>query len=331
MLSKNMLERLSMHRLASVSATVNPLCQHHAPETSRNLCVDRCWHVRKGSLSGLKAATSAAAPTLCRAWVMGRSRGARRACTGNDSQYPGQAASCDSLCKAVGHGSPPAAPQPASCAPAVAGCGHSLLALLGTAESGVAAALAALLLLSAPAAAAESGVAYDPGAGGDLLKNLAGAAYLLLVAVFLARLLRRRTNSSLSQVRMVAAACTNYFGYALGLCCPCSLAWCTQVIGTRCIYLLCRSKWSTPYGLGACTFCMQCLGCAFAAALVVSWHLRSNAVCRLVFSGESLCSACAPGRRGGRPWGRRAALTAAHGRSSLRRPHPWQPCGAPTR
>ncbi|KAK9825156.1 hypothetical protein WJX81_006625 [Elliptochloris bilobata] len=55
------------------------------------------------------------------------------------------------------------------------------------------------MLLVAPAAAAEGGVAYEPGAGGDLLKNLAGAAYLLLVAIFIARLLRKRAKTSLSQ------------------------------------------------------------------------------------------------------------------------------------
>lgn len=57
------------------------------------------------------------------------------------------------------------------------------------------------MLLAAPAAAAEGSVTYVPGAGGDVVRNLAGAAYLVLVGVFIARLLRKRANSSLTQAR----------------------------------------------------------------------------------------------------------------------------------
>ena len=206
MLSTSMLERLGMHRLASGSGTARLLCEYHAYQASHDLCVGRCWLKRKGPCCGLKTSTSALAPIDCRSWAR-RSIGTQRACTGHGCQQPSQAASCDSLCKALGRAGRPQPSQPALGAPALPDTGivHFAPALLGTAETGAAAALAALLLFSAPAAAAESGVAYDPGAGGDLLKNVAGVAYLLLVAVFLARLLRRRTNSSLSQVRVVAA------------------------------------------------------------------------------------------------------------------------------
>ncbi len=57
------------------------------------------------------------------------------------------------------------------------------------------------MLLAAPAAAGEGSVTYVPGAGGDVVRNLAGAAYLVLVGVFIARLLRKRANSSLTQAR----------------------------------------------------------------------------------------------------------------------------------
>ena len=201
-----MLERLSMHRLASTSGTAHASCEDRAHQTSKNMCINRCWLVLKGPL---RASTPMAAPILCTACTTRTSSSAPRAFSRRGCQQLGHATSCDGSCKAVGRVGVPHAPQEARGAPATleAGCWHLLPGLLGTAETGAAAALAALLLLGAPAAAAESGIAYDPGAGGDLLKNLAGAAYLLLVAVFLARLLRRRTNSSLSQVRGVAAAC----------------------------------------------------------------------------------------------------------------------------
>jgi hypothetical protein len=71
--------------------------------------------------------------------------------------------------------------------------------------AGLALALAGALAAAAPAGAAESGVAYEPGAGGGLLKSLAGAAYLALVAVFVLRLLSKRANSSLTQVLLSLA------------------------------------------------------------------------------------------------------------------------------
>ena len=191
-------ERLSMHRLASTSGTVHASCEDRAQQTSKNMCVTRRWLVRKGPP---RASTPLPPPMFCAACTVGTSTSAPRA-------YTSRATSCHSSCNAAGRVGVPHAPQAARRAPAMleASCLHLLPGLLSTAETGLATALAALLLLSAPAAAAESGIAYDPGAGGDLLKNLAGAAYLLLVAVFLARLLRRRTNSSLSQV-CEASAC----------------------------------------------------------------------------------------------------------------------------
>ena len=199
-----MLERLSMHRLASTSGTVQASCEDRAHQISQNMCFNRCWLVRKGPLRG---STPLPALTLCTACTTRTSSSALLALSRRGCQQLGHATSCASSCKAAGRDGLQLAPHAARGAPATleASCLRLLPALLGTAGTGAAAALAALLLLSAPAAAAESGVAYDPGAGGDLLKNLAGAAYLLLVAVFLARLLRRRTNSSLSQVHAVAA------------------------------------------------------------------------------------------------------------------------------
>ena len=201
MMCNYVLERLSMHRLASTSGTVHASCEHRAQQTSKNMCVNRRWLVRKGPP---RASTPLPAPLFFTACTLGTSTSTPRAFTSC-----AHATSCDSSCKAAGRVGAQVAPQAARRAPATleASCLDLLPGLLSTAETGAAAALAALLLLAAPAAAAESGIAYDPGAGGDLLKNLAGAAYLLLVAVFLARLLRRRTNSSLSQVRGVAAAC----------------------------------------------------------------------------------------------------------------------------
>lgn len=89
------------------------------------------------------------------------------------------------------------AEPPASAAVSEAADAPALLAV------GLALALAGALAVAAPAGAAESGVAYEPGAGGGLLKSLAGVAYLALVAVFVLRLLRKRANSSLTQVQLL--------------------------------------------------------------------------------------------------------------------------------
>lgn len=49
------------------------------------------------------------------------------------------------------------------------------------------------------AAAAADKVAYDAAAGSDFLKNAAGAAYVVLLVVFAARLLRKRATTATSQ------------------------------------------------------------------------------------------------------------------------------------
>ena len=49
------------------------------------------------------------------------------------------------------------------------------------------------------AAFAEETVAYDPASGSDFLKNVAGAAYVVLLVVFAARLLRKRATTATSQ------------------------------------------------------------------------------------------------------------------------------------
>lgn len=240
MVGNCILERLSMHRLASTSGSVHALCEDRAQQTSKNMCFNRRWLVRKGPP---RASMPVPAPMSCTACTTGTSTSALRAFTSR-----GNATSCNSSCKAAGRVGVQLAPQASRGAPAAleAGCLHLLPALLSTAETGAVAALAALLLFSAPAAAAESGVAYDPGAGGDLLKNLAGAAYLLLVAVFLARLLRRRTNSSLSQVRGVSRCLCYMRGKRRGRVAPrrsCRLhAWAV------CNWWVCRSSYQCRKG-----------------------------------------------------------------------------------
>lgn len=53
----------------------------------------------------------------------------------------------------------------------------------------------AALALTLPALAADP-VAYDPAAGSDVLKNVAGVAYVVLLVVFAFRLLRRRADTA---------------------------------------------------------------------------------------------------------------------------------------
>ena len=53
----------------------------------------------------------------------------------------------------------------------------------------------ASLLVTLPALAAPP-VAYDPAAGSDALKNVAGVAYVVLLVVFAFRLLRRRADTA---------------------------------------------------------------------------------------------------------------------------------------
>lgn len=65
------------------------------------------------------------------------------------------------------------------------------------------AAVGSALLAAAPALAAEGGVRYDPGAGGDFVKNLAGVAYLGLVLFFIVRLLRKRARTATGEVQPV--------------------------------------------------------------------------------------------------------------------------------
>ena len=59
-------------------------------------------------------------------------------------------------------------------------------------------ALAATLAHPLAAVAADS-VTYDPASGSDFLKNVAGAAYVVLLVVFAARLLRKRATTATSQ------------------------------------------------------------------------------------------------------------------------------------
>ena len=62
------------------------------------------------------------------------------------------------------------------------------------------AAVGSALLAAGPVLAAE-GVKYDPGAGGDAVKNLAGVAYLGLVLFFIVRLLSKRARTATGEVR----------------------------------------------------------------------------------------------------------------------------------
>lgn len=54
-------------------------------------------------------------------------------------------------------------------------------------------------LASPLAAAAADAIPYDKSAGSDFLKNVAGAAYVVLLVVFAARLLRKRATTATSQ------------------------------------------------------------------------------------------------------------------------------------
>jgi hypothetical protein len=69
-------------------------------------------------------------------------------------------------------------------------------------DSATPAVVAGLLvpLLGCAAALADEGVAYKSGAGMDVLKLLAGVAYIILVVVFVVRLLKKRATNATSQV-----------------------------------------------------------------------------------------------------------------------------------
>lgn len=55
-------------------------------------------------------------------------------------------------------------------------------------------------LLVPPVLAAEA-VKYEPGSGSDVLKTLAGAAYIILVVVYFVRLFRKRAQTATGEVR----------------------------------------------------------------------------------------------------------------------------------
>ena len=59
------------------------------------------------------------------------------------------------------------------------------------------------MLAAAPALAAE-GVKYDPAVGGDVVKNVAGVAYLGLVLFFIVRLLSKRARTATGEVRLAS-------------------------------------------------------------------------------------------------------------------------------
>lgn len=58
----------------------------------------------------------------------------------------------------------------------------------------------AYLLLAEGAFAADDGLSYNPTGGEEFIKNLAGGAYIFLVAVFLYRVLTRRAKRAREQV-----------------------------------------------------------------------------------------------------------------------------------
>jgi hypothetical protein len=58
-----------------------------------------------------------------------------------------------------------------------------------------------LTLFYASAALADDGLAYDPTEGSEFFKNVAGAAYVVLVAFFAYRVLTRRADKARTEVR----------------------------------------------------------------------------------------------------------------------------------
>ncbi|KAK9908155.1 hypothetical protein WJX75_003460 [Coccomyxa subellipsoidea] len=62
-----------------------------------------------------------------------------------------------------------------------------------------------LFLLAAGPALAEEGLKYDPGSGAEVVKKVAGAAYVVLLAVFAIRLLTKRAKSATGE-RLATAA-----------------------------------------------------------------------------------------------------------------------------
>lgn len=59
--------------------------------------------------------------------------------------------------------------------------------------------MAASLLLTGPAVAADAATTYNPGGGADTLKLLAGAGYIVLVIVYFVRLFRKRAAAATQQ------------------------------------------------------------------------------------------------------------------------------------
>ena len=70
--------------------------------------------------------------------------------------------------------------------------------------------LCSMLLAAAPALAEEA-IAYQPTAGGDVVKNLAGVAYLGLVLFFVVRLLSKRAKTATEEARLLPASCCGRF------------------------------------------------------------------------------------------------------------------------
>ena len=64
-------------------------------------------------------------------------------------------------------------------------------------------ALCSTFLAAGPALAGE-GLKYDPGAGADVVKKVAGAAYVVLLAVFAVRLLSKRARSATEEARLIS-------------------------------------------------------------------------------------------------------------------------------
>ncbi len=64
-------------------------------------------------------------------------------------------------------------------------------------------ALCSTFLAAGPTLAGE-GLKYDPGAGADVVKKVAGAAYVVLLAVFAVRLLSKRARSATEEARLIS-------------------------------------------------------------------------------------------------------------------------------